>query len=352
LKRTLLALAKVGVSVAIVVYLVSQARQSLGELHGQPPHWWLLSASSLLFLLMVAVTIVRWYLLVRALELPFRLRDAFRLGFLGYLFNFVSLGSVGGDLFRAIFIAREQPGRRAEAVATVFVDRLIGLYALFVVAAMAVLLSDLGQRADERVKWLCQFTLLLTAVSTACVLLVLIPGFTNGWLSRRLTRLPRIGHTAGRLLHAVRLYRRKYPTLLLTGLLSLAVHGMSSVGIFLAARGLRGEAPGLAEHFLIVPLAMLAGALPVSLNGVGVFEGVIALLYSQMPGDDDALEASGSMVGLTYRAITIGIAIIGFCYYLANRAVVSQVLKRAAREPEAVDDEDALAGPLHEAPAC
>ncbi len=58
----------------------------------------------------VSLTFVRWYLLVRALGLHFRLLDAFRLGFLGYLFNFVSVGSVGGDLFKAIFIAREQPG--------------------------------------------------------------------------------------------------------------------------------------------------------------------------------------------------------------------------------------------------
>ena len=64
------------------------------------------------------------------LHLPFRLRDAFRLGFLAFLLNFVSVGAVGGDLFKAFFIARDQPGRRTEAVATVVVDRLVGFYAL------------------------------------------------------------------------------------------------------------------------------------------------------------------------------------------------------------------------------
>ena len=67
------------------------------------------------------------------MALPFRIRDAFRLSFLSYLLNFVSVGSVGGDLFKAFFIAREQPGRRTEAVATVVVDRIVGLYGLLLV---------------------------------------------------------------------------------------------------------------------------------------------------------------------------------------------------------------------------
>ena len=86
----------------------------------------------------VSLTFVRWYLLVRALGLNFRLLDAFRLGFLGYLFNFVSVGSVGGDLFKAIFIAREQPGRRTEAVATVLVDRVVGVYALVLLTSTVI----------------------------------------------------------------------------------------------------------------------------------------------------------------------------------------------------------------------
>jgi hypothetical protein len=58
----------------------------------------------------------------------------------------------------------------------------------------------------------------------------------------------------------VRLYRQKYMTLLLSGLMSIGVPSVSTLGIYLAAKGLPGEAPTMAEHFLIVPLAMLAGA--------------------------------------------------------------------------------------------
>ena len=325
---------KVAISAAILIYLGWQARKSLPDLQGQPPDWWLLSLSALLCLAMVVVTIIRWHLLVRALELPFRLRDAFRLGFLGYLFNFVSLGSVGGDLFRAIFIAREQPGRRAEAVATVFIDRVIGLYALFVVASIAVLAVGLLRHPHEGVRLLCHLTLLGTAISTLAGFVMLTPGFTNGRLSQWLGDLPRVGRIIRRLLGAVRMYRARLPVLIVAGLMSVAVHSLSTVGIYLAAVGLPGEAPDLVSHFLIVPLGMLAAAVPISVSGLGVFEGVLDVLYVQLGASTGVMTGTGFVVGLCYRAITIGIAIIGFGYYLANRAVVRQVMRQASETGE------------------
>jgi uncharacterized membrane protein YbhN (UPF0104 family) len=275
---------------------------------------------------MVMVTFVRWYLLVRALELPFRLRDAFRLGFLGYMFNFVSLGSVGGDLFRAIFIAREQPG-------TVVIDRVIGLYALFVVASVAVMAGGLLHHPHEAVRILCHLTLLGTAISTVGGFLILTPGFTNGRLSRWLGDLPRVGRLVRRLLGAVRMYRERASVLTVTALMSLVVHALSAVGIYLSALALPGAAPNLTSHFLIVPLAMLASAVPVSVSGLGVFEGVLDVLYVQLSGGAVA-PGTGFVVGLAYRVMTIGVAIIGFGYYLANRAIVRQVMKQASAEEQ------------------
>jgi uncharacterized protein (TIRG00374 family) len=337
LKR-LLNYLKVAFSVAILAYLYFQARENLEkltpDLHGQSVSWGLLLLSASVCLAMVMLTFVRWYLLVRAIELPFRLRDAFRLGFLGYMFNFVSLGSVGGDLFRAIFIAREQPGRRAEAVATVVIDRIIGLYALFIVASIAVMATGLLHHPHEAVRILCRLTLLGTAISTVGGFLVLTPGFTNGWLSRWLGELPRVGRVMRRLLDAVRMYREKRWVLIVTGLMSLAVHALSSVGIYLSAIALPGTAPDLTSHFLIVPLAMLAAAVPISVSGLGVFEGVLDVLYVQLAGDAAVAVGTGFIVGLAYRVMTIGVAIIGFGYYLANRAIVRQVMKQARAQEQ------------------
>src|SRR5262249_62009496 len=81
------------------------------------------------------LTFARWFVLVRALELPFRLRDAVRLGLAGFFFNIFLAGEIGGDVVKAAFLAREQ-SRRTAAVATVLVDRVGGLAGLFWPAAL------------------------------------------------------------------------------------------------------------------------------------------------------------------------------------------------------------------------
>ena len=117
MKRIAINLLKYGVSLAIIGWLVrgiqSQDPEAFSRMVDQPKDWTMFTLGWLLCMSGVAVAIFRWYLLVRALDLRFSITDAFRLGAIGYLFNFVSVGSVGGDLFKAVFIAREQPGRRA-----------------------------------------------------------------------------------------------------------------------------------------------------------------------------------------------------------------------------------------------
>ncbi len=88
-----------------------------------------------LYMTGVLLAFLRWYLLVRALGLPFRLKDAYRLGFIGMLFNFVIPGAVGGDFVKAAYLCREQ-GTRTGPIASVVVDRIVGLLGLFLLACV------------------------------------------------------------------------------------------------------------------------------------------------------------------------------------------------------------------------
>ena len=80
------------------------------------------------------VQFVRWYILVRALDLPFTFRNACRLGMVGLFYNTFLPGAVGGDLVKAYSIAKGEPKRKASAVATVIADRLLGLFGLLLFA--------------------------------------------------------------------------------------------------------------------------------------------------------------------------------------------------------------------------
>jgi len=332
LKKLIVTLLKFGISIGILVYLLNQARrhQSFEQLRDQPKDWAQLGVAWLLAMAAVSISFVRWFALVRVLGLSFRMRDAFRLGFLGYLLNFVSVGSVGGDLFKAVFIAREQPRRRTEAVATVLVDRIIGMFSLFVLASAGILLTGAAAAgAPREIQFIARTTLGATVVGTCAVLVLLVPASTgervHGWVSR----MPKIGAVLASLVSAARVYRGKISVLAACCLMSLGTHVLFTLAVFNIARGLPGDHPPLAQHFVIVPMGMAAGGLPLPLGALGAFEYVLDFLYRTVSSSNQGL-----VVALGYRLITVVIAMVGAGFYLSSRREVAAVLHEAEIEQQ------------------
>src|SRR5690606_20782144 len=156
------------------------------------------------------LSFVRWWLLTRALSLQVVLTDALRLGSIGFALNFVALGNVGGDLFKAILLAKEQPGRRTEAVASVIIDRLMGLMSMLVLASVAILgMGALHGELPLAVQVLCRTVLIATTI--AAIGLIALT-WSDRWafgVARLLGRLPLVGHLAVRAIGAVLALRRQ-----------------------------------------------------------------------------------------------------------------------------------------------
>lgn len=326
MKQYLFTIIKIGLPLAILVWLVSGLdRDELRSLGEQSIRWPLLGVGFGLTLAAVCATFVRWHLLIRTLDLPLRLSEVLRLSFLGYLLNFVSFGSVGGDLFKAVFLVRAVPGRKTEAVATVFLDRVVGLYTLLIVASAAILWADTsGWTAD--LKAIGNLTLVATLAGTAAIIVTLMPRWERSTVIEALQRLPKIGATLRRLMGAVDVYRGKRGLLALIAGLSLAVHVAFAFALYLAAVAIFPRHPTLAEHLIIVPLSLVAGAIPLAPAGLGTFEAAMKILYRVVPATGDA---DGFLVALTFRLITIVIATIGAGYYLARRQEVGALLREA-----------------------
>jgi uncharacterized membrane protein YbhN (UPF0104 family) len=343
MKKIAVSVLKYGISFGILAYLFYAASRddSFSDLVDKPKNWALLVAAFLVALAAFSSTVVRWFLLVRALEIPFALRDAFRLGFVGFLFNFLTLGTMGGDLLKAVFLAREKSGRRAEAVATVFVDRVIGLYALFVVATVAFLafgFSQLHVRDEDQlaaIKVVCNVGMVVTVVGAICFAVMLLPGFTTAPVWDALIGIPRIGRVVGQLVGALRMYRRRLPLLLLTLVMSFGTHILFATSVYLIAVGLAGAHPPLRTHYVIVPFATLAGAVPLP-GGLGAFEYALDFLYRGLTSADVPAR-QGFIVALAFLVIKLIIATFGVVFYLSSRSQVAELMKQAEQE-DALDE--------------
>ena len=340
----LLGVLKIIVPLAIIGFLLYQiSDEDWQRLRECNKNWWMLAAAFGIALSAWCLSFVRWYLLVVALEIPFRLRDAFRLGFLGFMFNFVSLGVVGGDFFKAIFIAREQQTKRAEAVATVIVDRMIGLYALLVVTSVGIYWGAFEDPSAE-VLAICRFTWLATAVGGVGILMVLLPGVTSGAATQMLGKLPRVGPLIHRIIIAIRMYRRRPLTLASIAVMSLLIHCLIVVALHLIAKSTVPTPATLSEHFVIVPLSMVAGALPLTPAGLGTMEAAMDYLYGQLSSGDGS-ETWGLLVALVYRMITIAVAIVGAVVYWTSRREVAAVMAAAEQQGAETDHQSSPPDP-------
>jgi hypothetical protein len=340
LKKLVITLLKIAISAGILGYLAWDAHrnEAFSNLWQQPKHWGLLVGALAACSLAVILTLVRWCYLVRALGLPLTMRDALRIGFLGYLFNLAPMGIVGGDLVKGVMLARhqkgkypDQKGKYPEALASVFVDRFIGLYSLFVVASVAIALTGFWHIAE--VRWVCGATLLITAVGTAGVVLVLLPDRTGDRSTRWIGRIPYVGSPLLQIVDAVQLYRRRLPVLAGAAAISVGVHSLFTLGVFFIASGLYDRVPGLGMHFVLSPLSAAAGVLPLPM---GPFEFVLDRLYIYAPivGGEPMGPGQGLVVALGYRIITVLIAAVGICYYLGSREEIAEALHEAGEEAD------------------
>ncbi len=333
MKKVIVALLKVAISAGIMGYLIYDATTATSadgenifqKLLHQQKNWGVLAAAWVCCATAVMLTVVRWWYLVRALELPFRFKDAMRIGYLGYMFNLAPLGIVGGDLLKAVMLAHEYKKSRATAIASVIVDRLIGLYMLFVVASVAILLTGFWRMDNEDIRLICYLTFALTAVGFVGICVLLTPGVTDGRGTKAMEDVPKVGHILNNLIEAVRMYRQKLHVLGFASLMTVGVHCSFATGIYLLARGLYTDIPSLTQHMVISPMSASTGVIPLPM---GPFEAVLDFLYVQVGQP----EYRGLIVALGYRLCCVLIALIGVCYYLSARREVAEVMHEVEQE--------------------
>ncbi|MFP6604489.1 MAG: lysylphosphatidylglycerol synthase domain-containing protein, partial [Pirellulaceae bacterium] len=219
----------------------------------------------------------------------------------------------------------QHPGRKTEAVSSVVADRLLGLYALAIVAAAALLNVEV---VDPKVRAVLQGTLgFLLVGGVAGVIFIFWGGRFGKPDLNQLTESDTVGQ---RILTALLLFRSKLGRLFALLILSLFTHVFFALCVFMIACGLGGNHPSWGQHVVMVSIANVAGSIPVP-GGLGAFEMALDFLYRRVA---DVQDSQGFVVALGFRLMTLGIALVGVVYYLSGRRELSRLMREAAGEAE------------------
>jgi uncharacterized protein (TIRG00374 family) len=330
-------LAMYGIGLALLAWVLikhwrpdeGSSAPGLGEVFQRPIHFAALLIALLIGATSLFITFFRWYVLVRAQELPFSLRNGVRLGLIGYFFNTFLPGAVGGDVVKAVGIARDQD-RRTVAVATVLIDRAIGLWAIFWFLALVggmfwltgqeVLLNNPPLMTLVRWSWG-----VVIASIVAWILLGLLPEHRAQRFAGRLQSIRRVGGSLAEFWRAAWLYRKRPGAILAALGLSLIGHTGWVLMFHFAIQTF--ETPNasenlgtLAHHFMIVPVGLVARALIPTPGGIGGGEAVYGKLY-EMIGKP---ASNGIMGSLAQRIVEWTLGAVGAIVFTRMRKSLPQ----------------------------
>jgi uncharacterized membrane protein YbhN (UPF0104 family) len=216
------------------------------------------------------IMIARWMVLLRSTGQPAQPRSLASIYFIGAFVGSV-VPSVGGDVSRAIGLAR-QSNTAVDAIASVAVDRLIGMVSI-VVLGLATASTWAWRSQLARAPW----ALAMATLAVAVIGLV----FWADVLVRRLVpsdwhAVPIVGRLIG-LLDAVARYRSHRTALASVLLLALGVQVIRILEVYLLGRGLSIDVE-FSYYLLVMPAGLVALNLPLSIAGFGLPQGIIVWL--------------------------------------------------------------------------
>ncbi|MBK7641851.1 MAG: flippase-like domain-containing protein [Planctomycetes bacterium] len=265
--------------------------------------WLWLAMGALLVSAVMSVT--RWWRMLALAGCPTSWLNALRLTFLGFFFNLVVPGLTGGDVIKAVMVVRENPQRRADALVTVIVDRVLGLIVLAGLASLVVLMT--GDMFHE-MRWPVVLCFLAMLVGTF-VFLHPLPRRALG-ISRLLDKLPQRERLKS-IERALLEYAKHPGEMLLAVVLSIVNH--CGIAAALMAIGTAfGAQMSFPAYLGIMAIANTVSSLPIAPSGLGVGEVLIGYLFHLL----GSTQPLGVAVSVTYRLLTVALNLAGGLFLL------------------------------------
>jgi len=322
LKKYLLLAAKIFVSLSLLGYLLWQLDWPSLVIKAASLSWWTLPLAVSIFFLTLFIATLRWSVLLRTHYPSFSTRLLFRHYLVATLFNNILPTATGGDLIRSFYIYRHNRDAVC-AVSPIVTERVIGLVVLLAINVAAIYLTD-SIAIVSKTLW-STLTLILAGAITALALIALPATY---WpLHRILERLARfrvIGFIL-RMGEATHGYLKRPATLLIIILYSATAQLLAVLVYYILAMGL-GVDISIQIILVVIPLAFMAAALPISIGGMGVRElTTVGLLMRFGIAENDA-----AAVALFFIPVLLLASLPGFYIYLTESG--SKTLLKEAEE--------------------
>lgn len=282
----------------------------------------------LCYALHLAACAWRWQKLAVLQNFDISFKEAFSLTMQGSFFSLVLPGgAIGGDVIKmGILAKRSKKGNRVEGMFTVFMDRIVGMVALFALAIVLLLLflehiPDVriaGREISRKQLWFFTAGIFLLCLSgIAAGIGIFFHSFFEKikFIKKMMDFLDRrFNNVVSRAAAMADLYAKAPWQMIWLTIFSVLFIHLISVAVFFIL--LSGSDISLSGNLLLIPTAVtignIAGLIPVSPGGIGIRDlTVIAILSS-----GGITSGSGEISQLMSTGIMIFFSLIGGIFFI------------------------------------
>jgi len=265
--------AKLALGVAIIAWLVETGQfdvNSYRELLTKHSLWLVLAVLAMQFL-SFSVVLSRWWLLIHMQGINLTLPQVLVTGYQGLFANLVLPGSLGLDGIRLYHVRKHYRDRLTEGLASIVIDRVLGLVGMLVLTSIAgAIYWSITKAAWAGVMVAVTFGLVVTSLAMIAAVCGLLPWIGLRWL-RRIRVLTR-------LLDAFALYKDHAGALILSLAISVLGHLFTCIAWGFGIMAL-GYAVPVIGVLAVTPLLLVLRSIPTTPLGLGVTDSAAEILY-------------------------------------------------------------------------
>jgi len=256
----------------------------------------------LIFACAAFVASIRLKLLIEAQNIVITLKEAVSLTFIGYFFNNFLPTSIGGDVVKAYYLSKKT-NKKAGSYASVFVDRVIGLFTMIFMAFTALFFVEEGV-VDSTLKYI------IYAITLGSMIFIIL--ITNKSLAQKFSFLlfliNPIKEKLKKVYEVIHQYQYQKTLMLKSFLISFASQLLFFASLGVLALSIGSRIP-IKDIFIKMPIVSMMSLLP-SINGLGLREGSTVVLFGPIIGTDKAFAMS-----ILWLLVLLCVSMIGGLIY-------------------------------------
>ena len=303
---------KISVAVGLILFLVKSGHLDLHALRDLITPLNVAVGLSLVGI-NTALAVWRWIVLLRARGFQIPFGQGFALYLIGMFFNYALPGSVSGDLVRGYYLVQDYPGRKMDAILSVLIDRILGLYCFFILALIAVACDFNFVMGHEKIRLIAGLCFLIFSGMT---------GFFILSFSATLYRKTGMGFIIGkikplhRLMEGFQRFGQNRRVLMVSIAASIFAQVFTMVFFYALAMALHEPDVTWMSILFAVPMGFVVTAVPIAPAGVGVGQVAFLYLFQTYLGTSTQFGA----ISVTAYQLTVAVwALMGVGFYLRRR---------------------------------